>query len=379
LAITSVGFASQDISISGQSNISVALAASTSQLSEVVVTALGVERNRKNLQYSVTTVGGENLTQAREISTANALAGRVSGVNVSKIASGPGGSSRVVIRGAKTLGSTLNQPLYVVDGVPIDNSNFGQAGLWGGSDQGDGMNSISPDDIASMTVLKGASAAALYGSRAANGVILITTKKGSGRKGLGIEFNSNYVLETIQNLTDFQTTNGNGGYVGTSLQNQKAMTPKTLSEHWGNGWGYNGWGPRFDGSPTLQFDSVMRPYSYSGDNWKRFYKTGTALTNSIALTGGSETQSFRLSLSDLRSKGVFPNSGFDRKNVSLSTNSKFGKRLSVNSKILYSNEETKNRPRLSDSPGNANLALFYTPGDVDVRNYIGDPNKPCIQ
>ena len=138
----------------------------------------------------------------------------MAGVNVTKIASGPGGSSRVVIRGAKTLGSTLNQPLYVIDGVPIDNSNFGQAGVWGGADQGDGMNSINPDDIASMTVLKGASAAALYGSRAANGVILITTKKGSGRRGVSVEFNSNYVLETVQDLTDFQTTHGNGGYVG---------------------------------------------------------------------------------------------------------------------------------------------------------------------
>ncbi len=382
LAVTSVGFASQNVSINGKSSISVKLTASASQLSEVVVTALGVERNKKSLQFSATTVGGENFTQARENNAANALAGRVAGVNVSKVASGPGGSSRVVIRGAKTLGSTLNQPLYVVDGVPIDNSNLGQAGKWGGSDQGDAMNSLNPDDIASMTVLKGASAAALYGSRAANGVILITTKKGAGRKGIGIELNSNYVLESIQNLTDFQTTHGNGGYVRAdttrpaSLQNQITKTPKTLSEHWNNGWGYNGWGPKFDGSPTLQFDSIMRPYSYIGDNWKRFYKTGTALTNTVSLTGGSETQSFRLSLSDLRSKGVFPNSGFDRTNVSLSTNSKFGKRLSVNSKVLYSNEKTKNRPRLSDSPGNANLALFYTPGDVDVRNYIGDPNKP---
>jgi TonB-dependent SusC/RagA subfamily outer membrane receptor len=119
----------------------------------------------------------------------------VAGVNVTKIASGPAASSRVVIRGAKTLGSTLNQPLYVVDGVPIDNTNFGQAGIWGGADQGDGMNSINPDDVASITVLKGASAAALYGSRAANGVILVTTKKGSSRKGIGVELNSNYVLK----------------------------------------------------------------------------------------------------------------------------------------------------------------------------------------
>lgn len=376
LVVTSVGFAAQDVPLAGQGNVSVSLQPSATQMSEVVVTALGVERNRKSLQASVTTVSGEQLTQAREISVANALEGRVAGVNVSKIASGPGGSTRVVIRGAKTLGSNLNQPLYVVDGVPIDNSNNGQAGLWGGADQGDAMNSINPDDVASISVLKGASAAALYGSRAANGVILITTKKGGGRKGLGVEFNSNYVVESIQNLTDFQTTHGNGYYKGSSLQNQVAVTPKTIKEHWDNWLGLNGWGPTFDGSPTLQFDGITRPYSYAGDNWDRFYKTGYQLTNTIGLTGGSEGQNFRLSLSDLRSTGVFPNSGFDRINATLATNSKFGKRLTVTSKILYSNEKTKNRPNLSDAPGNANLAVYYTPGDVDIRNLIGDPNKP---
>ena len=376
LSVSSVGFASQEISIAGKTDISVALNASASELSEVIVTALGVERNKKSLPFSTTTIGGENFTQAREISTANALAGRVAGVNVSKIASGPGGSSRVVIRGAKTLGSTLNQPLYVVDGVPIDNSNFGQAGVWGGADQGDGMNSINPDDIGSITVLKGASAAALYGSRAANGVILITTKKGTGRRGVGVEYNANYVLETVQDLTDFQKTHGNGGYVGAVLQQQVAKTPATIDEHWNNGWGYNGWGPRMDGRQVVQFDGVMRPYSYAGDNFKRFYETGTALTNSIALTGGSETQSFRLSLSDLRSKGVFPNSGFDRINVSLSTNSKIGKKIAVNTKVMYANEKTKNRPQLSDSPNNGNLSVYYIPNDVDIRSYLGDPNKP---
>src|SRR4028119_1128326 len=240
LVVTSVGFASEEVAISGKSNISVALTPSTTQLSEVVVTALGVERNRKSLQASVTTIGGENLTQAREISTANALAGRVAGVNVTRVASGPGGSSRVVIRGAKTLGSTLNQPLYVIDGVPIDNSNMGQAGIWGGSDQGDAMNSVNPDDIASMTVLKGASAAALYGSRAANGVILITTKKGAGRKGLGVEFNSNYVTETVQDLRDVQTTYGSGGMVSPpgmpGLQNQFAKKPENIQEAFNNNW-----------------------------------------------------------------------------------------------------------------------------------------------
>jgi len=375
LVFTFIGYRAQEVNISNRATADVTMQEDVGELAGIVVTALGIERTKKSVQYSITQVAGENLTQARETNVGNALEGRVAGVNVSKIASGPGGSTRVVIRGAKTLGSTLNQPLYVVDGVPIDNSNQGQAGIWGGADQGDALNSINPDDIASISVLKGASAAALYGSRAANGVILITTKKGTARQGLGIEFNSNFVLETVQNLTDFQHTYGNGGYVGTTLENQVAEKAESIDDHWNNWWGLNGWGPKLDGSPVVQFDGVTRPYSYKGDNWSRFYETGHALTNTIALTGGSETQNFRLSMSDLRSDGVFPNSGFDRTNVTLATNSKFGKKLTVTARVLYANEKTKNRPNLSDAPGNANLAVYYTPNDVDIRDMIGDPNK----
>jgi TonB-linked SusC/RagA family outer membrane protein len=378
LVITSIGFNPQELTIGDRTNFNVSMVSNTSSLSEVVVTALGIQRNKKSLQYSVTTIGGENLTQAREISIANQLEGRVAGVNVSKIATGPGGSTRVVIRGAKTLGSNLNQPLYVVDGVPMDNTNLGQAGLWGGADQGDGMSSINPDDVATMTVLKGASAAALYGSRAANGVILITTKKGSSRKGLGIEVNSNYVFETVNNLTDFQTGYGSGGMVtppGGNLQTRVATKSASIADAF-NGWSQQAWGPKFDGSSSVQFDGVSRPYSYAGDNWKRFYKTGGTFTNSVALTGGSETQNFRFSVANLDNKGIIPNSGFERVNVALSTSSKFGKRLSFNSKILYSNEKVKNRPNVSDSPGNAVQSIYRLPGDYNILDLIGDPNKP---
>ena len=379
LVVTSIGFNPQEVSVGDATNLSVSLANTSAALSEVVVTALGIQRTKKSLQYSVTTVGGENLTQAREISIANALEGRVAGVNVSKIATGPGGSSRVVIRGAKTLGSNLNQPLYVVDGVPMDNTNQGQAGLWGGADQGDGMSSINPDDVANITVLKGASAAALYGSRAANGVILITTKKGSSRKGLGIEVNSNYVFEKVNNLTDFQTSYGSGGMVNpagtTGLTTRVAAKSASIADAF-NGWSQQAWGPKFDGSTSVQFDGVSRPYSYVGDNWDRFYETGSTFTNSVALTGGSETQNFRLSLAHLDNEGVIPNSGFERVNVAVSTSSKFGKRLSVNAKILYSNEEVKNRPNVSDSPGNAVQSIYRLPGDYNILDLIGDVNKP---
>jgi TonB-linked SusC/RagA family outer membrane protein len=381
LVFSFIGYASQEVEVANRTTIDVRLATDVQELQEVVVTALGIERNTKALQSSVTQVSGDNFTQARENSFANALAGRIAGVNVTKVSSGPASSSRVVIRGAKTLGSNLNQPLYVVDGVPITNNNYGQAGVWGGADQGDGMASINPDDIESTTVLKGASAAALYGSRAANGVILITTKKGASRKGMGIEFNSNYVFEKVMDLRDLQTTHGSGAMVGPTLDTRvatKATDPNNQQDlnNAFSGWGAQGWGPRLDGSNVLQFDGVVRKYSNAGDNWKRYYETGTSFTNSLAFTAGNENQNFRFSIADLKSTSIIPNSGFDRFNVGMSTNSKFGKKLTLNSSILYSNEKAKNRPRVSDSPGNGVQALWLTPADVNVNNYIGDPNKP---
>ena len=373
LVFSFIGFATQEVEIGGRTVVDVSLSEDVTELSEVVVTALGIERNTKALQYSVTKVSGENFTQARENNLANALTGRIAGVNVTKLATGPGGSSRVVIRGAKSLNNT-NQPLYVVDGIPMDYRQYGNAGVWGGSDQGDALTSINPDDIESITVLKGANAAALYGSRGAYGVINITTKKGSGRKGLGIEFNSNYVMETINNLTDFQKDYGSGGYVGATLDTQVATKPSTQAQAF-SGWGASGWGPKMDGSSTIQFDGVSRPYSYAGDNWKRFFETGTAFTNSLALNGGSDTQNFRFGVSNMKSKSVIPNSGFDRMNLSLATNSKFGKNLTLVSKVMFSHEETKNRPFLSDSPGNGILSMYYIPNNVNVLDYKGDPNK----
>jgi TonB-linked SusC/RagA family outer membrane protein len=378
LVFSFIGYATQEVEIGNRSTVDVSMAEDTKQLGEVVVTALGIERDKKALGYSITTVDGSNFTEARENSLANALAGRVAGVNVSKIASGPAGSSRVIIRGNKSLQGN-NQPLYVIDGIPMDNSGFGQAGIWGGRDEGDGMASINPDDIESITVLKGANAAALYGSRAANGVINIVTKKGTGRKGLGIEFNSNYVFETVNDLRDFQQEYGQGGYVLSDPNNPDspriAVAPRNQQEAYN--WGTSSWGPKFGVGPaeSVQFDGVVRPYAHAGDNWDRFFRTGSTMTNSLSLTGGSDTQSFRFSLSDLRGESVIPNAGFDRQNISLSTNSKFGKKLTFVSKIMYSHESADNRPYVSDSPANGILSMYYVPANINVNDYKGDPNK----
>lgn len=376
LTFSYIGYDTKEVVVGDNTTIDMSLAPQSSLLSEVVVTALGIQRDKKALGYSVTEVKGSNFTEARVNNLSNALVGRIAGVNVSGVAGGPAASSRVVIRGNKSLQGN-NQPLYVIDGIPMDNSNFGQAGVWGGVDQGDGMSSINPDDIESITVLKGASAAALYGARAANGVINITTKKGTARKGIGVEFSSNFVFERINNQTDLQKEYGSGNYVRSNPSDPTspfvAAKPSSVQEAYQ--WGAEAWGPRFDGSPTIQFDGVSRPYSHQGDNWDRFYQTGTAITNSIALTGGGENQSFRFGVTDLRNKSTMPNSGFDRFNMSLATNGKFGKRLTFNAKVLYSNENAKNRPYLSDSPNNAFQSIYRIPGDHNILTYRGDPGK----
>ncbi len=367
LTFSYIGFNTQEKLISTADPINVSMA-TANVLDEVVVTALGISRDKKALQYSVTEIDGGNFTQARVNNVGNALSGRVAGVNVTPMSTGPAGSSRVIIRGNKTLGGA-NQPLYVIDGVPIDNSQQGTVGLWGGSDSGDGLSSINPDDIENITVLKGANAAALYGSRGGNGVINITTKKGSKRKGIGVEFNTNNVAEQLVDLSELQTSYGQGSYI-----NGVATKPTTVQQ--ASDWGLQGWGPKLDGSQVMGIDGQTHPYSYAGNNFDRFYRTGFATTNGLAFTGGTGTQNFRLGLTDLRSTSIVPNSGFDRLNVSVATDSKFGKRLTLTGKVLYSKENAKNRPRVSDSPGNANEAIWRLPNNINIEDTKGDPNKP---
>jgi TonB-linked SusC/RagA family outer membrane protein len=363
LTFSSIGFETLTETVGSRSTINVSLQEDMTQLGEVVVTALGVEKERKSLGYSVSEVKGEELVEAREINLGNALAGRVAGVNVSNTATGPAGSSRVIIRGNSSLGGN-NQPLYVVDGVPIDNTNLGSAGMWGGRDSGDGLSSINPDDIAEISVLKGNTAAALYGSRASNGVILITTKKGNNRKGIGVEINSNLVFENIIDNFDFQEQYGNGDR-GVAPTNQEEARAFTLSS----------WGAPLDGSNVVQWDGASRPYSFAGSRYDEFYRTGYSFTNTIALTGGNENGSFRLAASNLDNEAVMPNSGYNRKNFTLSANGKFADKLSITAKAQYSIEEAQNRPRLSDSPGNANYIIGVLPPNVPVQPFQGPTDK----
>nr|WKN36306.1 SusC/RagA family TonB-linked outer membrane protein [Tunicatimonas sp. TK19036] len=363
LVISSVGYESVQETVGSRSTIDVVLAPDLTQLGEVVVTALGVEKERKSLGYSVGEVQGEELVQAREINLGNALSGRVAGVNVSNAATGPAGSSRVIIRGNSSLGGN-NEPLYVIDGIPIDNTQLGAAGMWGGTDSGDGLSSINPDDIAEISVLKGNTAAALYGSRASNGVILITTKKGTARKGIGVELNSNLVFENIINNFDWQHQYGQGSRGIKPLTQEEAIS-----------YGNSSWGAQLDGSNVIQFDGVDRPYSYNGDPYDDFYETGLTFTNTVSLYGGNETANYRFSASNLDNDAVMPNAGYNRKNFTMNINGTFGEKLTMSAKAQYSIEDTDNRPRLSDSPGNANFAVSTLPANVNINTLKGPTGK----
>jgi TonB-linked SusC/RagA family outer membrane protein len=339
-------------------NVTISLQLSSTELKTVVVTALGIKREQRALGYAFAEVDGNDLKKARETNIINSLAGKVAGLVITGGAGGPAGSSRVIIRGNTTITGN-NQPLYVVDGVPIDNSNYGQVGggkYSGGQDFGDAISAINPDDVDKISVLKGPSASALYGSRAGNGVILITTKKGGNKKELGIEFNSTSSIETqLTSLDGNQYIYGQGS--SEQLVIDAAQAKNTL---------FNNFGPRLD--PNLQvvgFDGVYRPFALVKNNIQDFFRTGSTFTNTIALANSSDKGNFRLSISDLRNNDIVPGSNMRRNTFNFNGSSKFGKNLTVEARVMYMNENVTNRPSLADDPGNIGNNFIGLANNVD--------------
>ena len=344
LVFSFVGYSSQSVVVGSSSTVNVSLEPDNA-LEEVVVTALGVQRNTKALGYSVTNVEGDEISANPSTNAINALQGKVAGVNITGSAMGAKGSSRVVIRGSSSLTGN-NQPLYVVDGITINNNNLGAAGMWGGTDFGDGISSINPDDVASVTVLKGGAAAALYGSRASNGVIIITTKNGLGSEGLGIEINSTTQFDMLNtSLWDTQTTYGAGSLGAAPSNSTSAMD---------NMW--SAWGAKMSGQLVPQFDGVSRPYVYS-DNKDKFYRTGTTYSNTISFSTSNENGNTRFSLTNLDNDDISPNSTLDRNQIGVNTSQQLGDNLRVDANMKYILEDQSGNPRLSDGPGNANWII----------------------
>ena len=339
LVVSFIGYKSAEVAVGTRSFIEISLQEDATQFNEVVVTALGIAREKKALGYAVQEVSGKTLTQARETNLINSLSGRLAGVQVTNSNGAPGSSSRMIIRGASSIGSN-NQPLFVVDGLPIDNSNYGSGT---GVDYGNAAASINPDDIESINVLKGPSAAALYGSRGANGVVLITTKSGKGSKGIGVSVNTNTAFESPFRLPEWQNSYGQG-------------TGGAFSYVDGRGGGVGdgvdeSWGPKLDGRLLTQFDSPIgadgkrtpTPWIAHPDNVNQFYETGKTFTNSVAVTGGNETADFRLGFTNLDQTGILPNTNYTRRTVSLNAGWNLTKKLSVRATGNYVRDGSDNR------------------------------------
>lgn len=359
LLFTYLGYVTREIVVNGRTVVDVVLEEQSQELNEIVVTALGIKRQKKSLAYSVTEVAGDEFTQARESNVANALSGRIAGVNATGLTGGAGGSSRVIIRGNGSLAGA-NQPLYVINGMPLDNSvPGGTASTNGGAgnvDRGDGIGGINPDDIESISVLKGGTAAALYGARAANGVILINTKKGRVQKGVGIDYNSTFTLENPAIIPDWQYEYGQG------TDGTKPLTvPQAIAS------GRRSFGARIDGADYTGTDGKIHSYTAQKDNIKNFYRTGTTFTNTLALSGGSSVFNYRFSASDNNNQGILPNSTFNRKTGSLTVGGKLGQRWTFEGLAQYNVEKANNRASAGDALGNANWTPYMIANTADIR------------
>lgn len=355
LVISSIGYLSQEVPVGNNTVVNVAMGVDTRQLEEVVVTALNMERSAKSLGYSISELDGRDVNQVQTPSLISALSGKVAGVDVGNIANGVAGSKRIVIRGSASLTGN-NQPLWVIDGIPINSSTLGGPDAYGGVDYGDGLAGINPDDIASISVLKGNAAAALYGSQASNGVILVTTKSGKSTDGkMNVEISSVLVADQLLNTTDFQYKYGQSSRV------EEDQPPVDKDDAYSS----SSWGPPMNGQPTVSFDGVERPYVPVKDNYQRFFKTGSTITNTVALSGSNANHNYRVSLSDLRNSDIIPNAKYNRSSLNAKTHSQFGK-LGVDLVLNYTYEQANNRPFIGGNHSNLFYSLAYLPGNINV-------------
>ncbi len=357
----------------GNTNTTIQLAETSEGIEEVVVTALGIKREQKALGYAATEIKGEQLTDAISNNWTDALSGKVAGVNLVRSGGGPAGSNKIILRGENNL-TNDNSALIVVDGIVISGSSGQMTGgdhgayLSGDSpaDYGSGLSDINPEDIANITVLKGPNATALYGQRGANGAIIITTKSGSNRKGIGVTVTSNSTIESISRWPDYQFEYGQGdqGNNFYSYLDGNGLTSTRSTS--------SAWGPKFDGQMFYQFDPVTQTRAKEPTPWvpypnarKEFFDTGRTFTNSITLDGGNDRTNMRFSYTNLNNKWIIPNTGYDRNTVSINAAHKVTDKLKVQTRVNYKQNQSDNLP----STGYNNQSFMYW-------NIFWVPNAP---
>lgn len=334
LVFSFIGFISQEVKVGNISSLDVSLVEDTQNLEEVIVTALGIKKESKKLGYSAESVKVNEIQQNRTVNIMTSLEGKIAGLDITPPSSGAGSSTKIRLRGQSAFAGANNSPLIVINGLPMDQGARGANGN-ASIDLGDNMQQFNPDDVESMTVLKGATAAAIYGSRAANGAIIITTKNGNKNTGIGIEYSANYSSDEVLDFTDFQYEYGQG---------QAGVRPTTQGQAITTG--QFGWGAKYDGQPTVQFDGVSRPYLPAKNRIKDFYRNGSAFTNTIALSGGNATGSFRASFSNQDALGISPNNNYHKKIFNAGINQSISKNLSMTFNINYTNEINNNPPQV---------------------------------
>lgn len=338
LVFTYIGYASKEVSVNGRTEVNVILFSNRQNLNELVVTALGLKQSAISTSYTSQSISGKELNQVKDPNLINALAGKTAGAVITKGSAGPGASSRVIIRGNKSI-SGNNQPLYVIDGVPMNNANGTQSGdLWGTRDAGDAISNLNPEDIASINVLTGASASALYGSQAANGVILITTKR--GKVGISavslstsVSFSNPMVLPELQ--TDYGQ--GSGGQLNTAINDS--------------------WGPKITNG--------------SDAHLKDFFQTGKTFVNSVAVTNGNDKLQYYLSYANTHATGIVPNDKYNRNNFTMKgTAHVFDDKVTLQGSMMYINQLAQNRPSAGwyFSPI---FSLYLFPVGDDFSKYSG--------
>lgn len=376
LEISYLGYGTIREPLKGRSIITVDLSSASVQLDDVVVTALGISRERRSLTYATQTISGETLADSRETNITSALNGRVAGLTINKTNSGPGSSNRIVFRGNRSITGN-NQPLIIVDGVRIDNTPkaFADVALFGARDNGDGISNVNPDDIESLNVLTGPSAAALYGSNASNGAIIITTKTGKKDQGAAIGLSSSYLWENPMIYPEFQNRYGQGEGGIYSRQSDQS------------------WGAPMDGQSLPGWNGESLPYAPQPNNFRDFFQTGGEAINTLTFSAGNEQLQTYLSYSNTLGNGIIDGNNFRRNNVNLRQSAKFGKRWTVDAKINYIHEDVVNRQATGEAnravstlyriPRNINLAdasvfeLLNAEGDL-VQNYWR-PGSPSMQ
>lgn len=403
IRFSAIGFTSQIVDVKGQSSINIILQESTTALDEVVVTALGLERETRELGYTVQTIKAEEIDGVKAVNFLDNLSGKLAGVRISQGATGVGSSSKITIRGEASFSN--NNPLFVVDGVPINNNtvfNFTNEAAAGFQeiDFGNGAMEVNADDIASVSVLKGPSAAALYGTRASNGVIVIETKDGSKSKGLGVSINTSVFVDTPFKLPEFQNSYGQGNSGQFAyVDGLGGGTNDLISYSWGPRTDVGNMIPQFDSPVTLPDGTVVRggdtslysgipitptPFVSYPDNLKNFYETGVTTINNVAVSNSFDKGNYRLSFTDLRSDGIIPGVNLDRQTVAAKLNFKPTDKTEFNASISYVNSGSDNRPSNGYGSENVNYALvawgprslnidamkqYWQPGLEDVQHY----------